>query len=165
MPKIIVDKTIVESPYRVVAKEDSQLEGDYLILPLALYMDSFDEFRSRAQVGVWLDADEEPGALRGLLGGVPVIGVNFPTFFDGRSLSNATIIRRKLGFEGELRAIGDVRRDQLEQMYRCGISAFQMSEGQNLNDALAHLEAFTYNYQSSISRPTPLFRSRSPATL
>lgn len=158
MQKIIVDKQLVESPFHVVDGETA-LQGDHLIVPLRTYLDHIEQFRARDDVGVWLDADEEAESLCGIANDLPVIGLNFPTFFDGRSLSNATIIRRKLGYEGELRAIGDVRRDQLEQMQRCGINAFQLAENQDMNDAIANLDAFTYNYQGSINRPQPLFRS------
>jgi len=89
-----------------------------------------------------------------------VIALNFPSFFDGRSLSSANILRRRYGYTGELRAIGDVRRDQLDQMQRCGINAFQLAEGQDIRKALSSLSSFSYNYQSSIDRPEPLFRQR-----
>lgn len=160
MQTLIIDKKIARSAWRIVDKDGNAAEGDQVIVPLAQYLEDAARYQARDDVGVWLDADEEAEALAGLVENLPVIAVNFPTFFDGRSLSNANIIRRKLGYRGELRAIGDVRRDQLEQMHRCGINAFQLAPGQDLNAAIAQLDAFTYHYQGSIDQPTPLFRHR-----
>jgi uncharacterized protein (DUF934 family) len=52
--------------------------------------------------------------------------LNFPAFTDGRNYSNARLLRDRYGFKGELRAIGDVLRDQLFFMHRCGFDAFAM---------------------------------------
>ena len=67
----------------------------------------------------------------------------------------------RMGYTGELRAIGDVRRDQIEQMLRCGINAFELPEGADVDAALEGLKEFSHSYQPSPSTPEPLFRKRS----
>jgi len=157
MPQLIIDKAIAESPYRVGTEAD--LAEPNILLPLAVYLEHRTQLAARNDVGIWLDAGEEAEDIATFASRLPVIALNFPTFHDGRSLSNATILRRRFNYTGEIRAIGDVRRDQLDQMQRCGINAFEMAAGQDLQQALASLSGFTYTYQGSIDRPAPLFRS------
>jgi uncharacterized protein (DUF934 family) len=65
-----------------------------------------------------------------------------------------------LNFKGDIRAVGDVLRDQLFYMQRCGFTEFAMREDQNLEHALSAFEDFHEGYQSSVDRPLPLFRRR-----
>lgn len=162
MPEIIIDRKIQDSPYRIVG--DQELAGSHLLLPLQAWLDRRSTIAGRDDLGVWLDAHEEAEALTGLVQSLPVIALNFPAFFDGRSLSNATILRRQLGYHGELRAVGDVRCDQLEQMQRCGINAFELAPGQDKARALKALAGFSYSYQGSVDRPQPLFRTTQRST-
>ena len=116
--------------------------------------------RERANAGVWVAADDEVLRLEPELNSLAVIALHFPAFSDGRGLSHATTLRSRLGYTGELRAFGDVRRDQMEQMVRCGINAFELPEGADIDGALAGLKLFSHSYQSSTNRPEPLFRTR-----
>ncbi|MDA0789145.1 MAG: DUF934 domain-containing protein [Proteobacteria bacterium] len=159
MVTIIKNDAIDESPFEVVCGDAIDLAESNQILPMATYLESLEQLRGRNDIGVWVDADEEVEALAGLLD-LQVIALNFPAFNDGRAYSSANLLRRKLGFEGEIRAIGDVRRDQLEQMVRCGFDAFEMADGQDLDAALASLKVFSDTYQIAIGTPQPLFRRR-----
>jgi uncharacterized protein (DUF934 family) len=89
-----------------------------------------------------------------------VIALSFPIFSDGRSYTSARELRSNLGYKGEIRAIGDVLRDQLFYMSRCGFDAFLMREDQNLEGALAAFNDFSEGYQASVDKPIPLFRRR-----
>lgn len=160
MPTIIKDKKLTDSPFKVASGDDIDISASHQLLPLAVWLANRETLSGRSDVGVWLDAGEEIEALESDLDHLPVIGLNFPTFFDGRNLSSASMLRRKFAYPGEIRAIGDVRRDQLDQMHRCGINAFELAEGQDEAAALASLDSFTYNYQASSARPEPLFRQR-----
>lgn len=157
--RIIKDGKIVDDVWTVLGKSDeAQHRRSYIIVPLSVWLAERDELAHRKDVGVWLNSDEEPETIGEDLDGLPAVAVNFPTFTDGRGYSIASIIRRKFAYKGELRAIGDVRRDQIEQMLRCGFNTFAVDEDQ-IEDALDGVTAFTYSYQSSIDRPEPLFRS------
>jgi len=79
---------------------------------------------------------------------------------DGRGYSIARLLRERYGWRGELRAIGDVLRDQLFYLTRCGFDAFELRAGQDAQAALTALADFSEAYQSSVERPQPLFRRR-----
>jgi uncharacterized protein (DUF934 family) len=87
-----------------------------------------------------------------------VIAVDFPKFSDGRGYSIAFNLRKRLGYTGELRAIGDVLRDQLFQMQRCGFDAYATRQDRSIDDALKGLTVFSETYQASVDQPLPLFR-------
>ena len=65
-----------------------------------------------------------------------------------------------MSFKGELRAIGDVLRDQMFYMKKCGINSFELSDAIDAEEALAAFTDFADNYQSTVEDPAPLFRRR-----
>jgi uncharacterized protein (DUF934 family) len=135
------------------------------LLPLAVWLTRRDEILASsgpnaAPYGVWLDASEGPEAIAGDLDKFAVIGVNFPKFTDGRSYSTARLLRERYGFQGEIRAIGDVLQDQLYFMKRCGIDAYALREDKDFTAALASLKDFSESYQAATDQPQPLFRRR-----
>ena len=99
------------------------------------------------------DADTSTVALEG----VDRIDLHFPKFTDGRAFSQAYLLRRRLGFTGELRATGDVLVDQLLQMQRSGFSSAVLRADQNLDHAQAQLTRFASFYQGDAAHPQPLF--------
>ena len=96
-----------------------------MIVPLAVWRSQRDALLDRAGgLGVWLDANDDPALIAGDLGHFAVIAVNFPQFTDGRGYSIGRLLRERYGWRGELRAVGDVLRDQLFYLTRCGFDAF-----------------------------------------
>ncbi len=83
------------------------------------------------------------------------IGINFPVFSDGRGYSLARLIR-EAGYEGELRAVGDVLVDQLFYMKRCGFDAFLLRADQSTEDAIQALETFSEPYQMAADEQAPI---------
>ena len=90
-----------------------------------------------------------------------MLALEFPNFKDGRSYSHARLLRERFGFRGELRAVGDVLRDQLFFMQRCGIDAFQVREDKDAEDALRGLSGFTVKYQTAADGLPPIYKTRS----
>lgn len=135
--------------------------GDILV-PLALWQAAAPELLARqsGRLGVWLDSGEDPAHIAASFGAFSLVAVHFPQFTDGRGYSMARLLRERYGWKGELRAIGDVLRDQLFYLSRCGFDAFLLSEGQDAQAALSALGDFTDAYQTSVERPLPLFRRR-----
>ncbi len=134
--------------------------GD-IIVPLAFWLERRDFLLSRAGgLGVWLDSHEEPAAIAGDLDRFALIAVNFPTFGDGRGYSIARLLRERYGYKGELRAIGEVVRDHLFFMAGCGFDAFMLRDDQDPEEALTAFGDFSDAYQTSATRPMPLFRRR-----
>jgi uncharacterized protein (DUF934 family) len=107
-----------------------------------------------------LEPHEDPAALAGRLRAAARVEVNFPKFSDGRGYSIARLLRERHGYTGELRAVGDVQRDQLFYLSRVGFDAFLLREGEDAEGALAALADFSEAYQASVERPQPLFRRR-----
>lgn len=162
MPRLIKGESIVEDGWFWVEDKAATLadlpEGD-VIVPLALWQTEADRLLERdGAVGVWLDSDEEAEALAGDLDQLPLIGLNFPVFGDGRNLSNAVLLRTRLGYSGELRALGDVAQDQLSYMRRCGIDAFLLAPGHDPELEISGLKVMHDYYQGDVLEPRPLFR-------
>ncbi|WP_423194798.1 MULTISPECIES: DUF934 domain-containing protein [unclassified Cupriavidus] len=114
--------------------------------------------RDQAITGLWLAPEDEPGDAEAWFGRVAVIGVDFPVFRDGRGFSTAYLLRTRYHWAGPLRAIGDVLRDQLNFMKRCGFDQFAVRADKNIDDAIKGFTEFTVAYQASVDEPLPLFR-------
>ena len=91
------------------------------------------------------------------LGGVDRVELHFPKFSDGRAYSQAFLLRRRLGFTGDLRATGDVLVDQLVQMQRSGFSSAVLRADQDLAHAQRQFSRFPDFYQGDAVRPQPRF--------
>ena len=91
------------------------------------------------------------------LEGVNRIDLHFPKFTDGRAYSQAFLLRRRLGFAGELRATGDVLIDQLVQMQRTGFDVAVLREGVDASAAQRQFERFAGFYQGSAVETKPQF--------
>ena len=117
-----------------------------------------DALRGRnAPIGVRLKNDEQAQALGDDVHRLSVIEVEFPKFTDGRAFSQARILRDKLGYQGEVRGIGTILRDQFLYMTRCGIDTVELPEGKPIDGYLAALGEFTAWYQpASDGRKTVL---------
>jgi uncharacterized protein (DUF934 family) len=103
-------------------------------------------------VGVILMSHEDPILLNGHLDGIGLIAIDFPRFSDGRGNSLANLVRTRLNWRKEVRAVGDVAIDQLFFMGRCGFDAFALREGQDVARAVAAFQDFPYVYQNNADR-------------
>jgi uncharacterized protein (DUF934 family) len=110
--------------------------------------------------GVLLGPADDPEAIAGRLHELSVVAIDFPQFTDGRGYSIARLLRERYGFEGEIRAVGEVLRDNLFYLSRCGFDSFLLSDQADLEGAIDYLSAFSDGYQASVERPQPLFRRR-----
>ncbi len=85
------------------------------------------------------------------------IGIEFPAFNDGRGLSLAVLLRTRIGFQGDLRATGNIHEDVLHYMIRCGFTSFDLPPERDAQTALASLRPYSAFYQGSASAPEPAF--------
>jgi uncharacterized protein (DUF934 family) len=164
MQRIIKNGQVVDESWHLLPK-DTTLDGlsncDDLIVPLALWIEHPRALKARdGGLGVWLEAGEEIEEIADQLDNFQVIALNFPAFTDGRHCSSAYLLRTRYGYKGEVRAIGDVLRDQLFALQRCGFDAFALREDKDPQDALKAFEEFSQVYQASSDQPQPLFRRR-----
>ena len=132
-----------------------------IVVPLAQWRAKRYELVVRREpVGVWLEPDDDPALIAADLGRLALVAVRFPKFADGRGYSTAVLLRTRHGYEGELRAIGDVGRDQLFLLKRCGFDSFALAPHRDPEAAVASLNDFSLRYQGSVDDPLPLFRKR-----
>lgn len=129
-----------------------------LILPFAWWVSngSDSEVMKRAlrgDIGVWFSADDDIVAHAEVIHAGKkfwsLMAVDFPIFRDGRGFSTATLLRERLAWAGEIRAIGDVLVDQLLQMARVGFDAFELREDQDLNLGLKQFSLYSVTLQNS----------------
>lgn len=139
----------------VIAADDGRV-----FTPLAEWLATPAETRGRA---VLLAADDDPHALADALGGLEAIAVAFTIFKDGRGFSIARILRSRLHWRGELRAVGDIARDQLNYLARCGFDVLALRDDQDADACLAAFNEFSVVYQGAADEPLPLFRRRAEA--
>jgi uncharacterized protein (DUF934 family) len=166
--QIIKGRAVVADDWSVLrlaegeTPESVAVPAGKIIVPLTVWQAQRDTLLGRAgangQLGLWFAADEQAHTAKDDLDKFAVIAVDFPKFSDGRGYSIAFNLRKRLGYTGELRAIGDVLRDQLFQMHRCGFDAYATRQDRSIHDALKGLTVFSETYQASVDQPLPLFR-------
>ena len=139
-------------------------DGD-LLLPLAVWLGHRDALialrkKTGVRLGLRVESHDDPETFAADLGEFALIAVHFAQFTDGRGYSLARLLRERHGYRRELRAVGDVLRDNLFYLSRCGFDAFALANAANLDTDLASLRDFSDGYQASVERPQPLFRRR-----
>jgi uncharacterized protein (DUF934 family) len=163
MPRLIKDRALVDDRWTLLRDATTLAAVPStapVIVSLALWRLEHESLSARGDVGVWLKPDDDPDALAGDVGRLPLIAVDFPKFTDGRGYSIARLLREKYRYTGELRAIGDVLRDQLYYLQACGFNAFALRADRDPCEALSSFGDFMDNYQATATRPVPLFRRR-----
>ena len=164
MPQLIKNGALIADGWTLVREAASvaDLPGISVIVPLAFWLAARDDLRARRDVGVWLAPADDPALLAADAATLPLIAVEFPKFTDGRGYSIGRLLRERFGFGGELRAIGDIQRDQLYYLAQCGFNAFALRDDRSADDALAGLAVFSDGYQLTHAR-VPWFRRRDTA--
>jgi uncharacterized protein (DUF934 family) len=111
------------------------------------------ERANNGEIGVWFSADEDILKHAEIIEAGkelwPLVAAHFPIFRDGRSFSTAALLRDRLGWQGEVRAIGDVLIDQLLQGARVGFDSFELRPDQNLELGLNQFNLFSVTTQNS----------------
>lgn len=164
MPEIIKNKTVVADDWTVLRLAEGDVADSVaipdgkVVVPLKVWQAQRATLQDRQALGVWIASNERAEELKDDLGNFQVIAVDFPKFADGRGYSIAYNLRARLKYTGELRAIGDVLRDQLFYMQRVGFDAFAVRADRNIHDALKGLTDFSETYQTSWDQKNPLFR-------
>lgn len=165
MPQLIKDRAIAVDRFALLreAATLADVPAGAAIVPLALWRAERGALLRRGDVGVWLGPTDDPAALADDVGALPLIAVDFPKFTDGRGYSIGRLLRDRYGYKGELRAIGDVLRDQLFALAECGFDAFALRADRDPADALASFADFAGVYASTSRTPQPWFRRRAAA--
>ena len=127
--------------------------GCPLIVPLVeLRRDRLSWRQWPGALGVRIAPDDAPEALSDELPGLELVAVEFPNPGDGRGYSLGRLLRERMGFRGELRAVGaGVRQDQVFLMSRCGFDSMQLAPGEDLEAARRALQRYDVAYQPAVA--------------
>ena len=160
MRRIINNRQIIEDRWRQVADDETLPPQGAVIVSLARWRQERQTLLARPdrQVGIALKNDVPVADIAAELPYLTAIALEFPTFKDGRALTQARLLRERYGYRGELRAMGDVLRDQVFFMQRCGFDTFELRSDRSLEDALEAFDEFTVTYQPAADEPLPLYR-------
>lgn len=141
-----------------------------VLLPLTVWLANKADLGNRlaaGEIGIVLQTHEPIEQLTEAfddLNSLPVIAVYVEKFADGRNFTLGNLLRMRYGFKNELRAVGDIMRDQLYFLKRSGFDSYEIKEGRNAEEAIASLSDFTQPYQGATD-DVPVWRrlNRSPA--
>ncbi|MDY6799384.1 MAG: DUF934 domain-containing protein [Pseudomonadota bacterium] len=170
MPEIITqDGTIKQDDWVLVSRpEDGEPlklpENQPALIPMDIWLADPHAIVHKPGLGIWLESHDEPERLEGMVNDLPLIAVNFPKFSDGRGYSIGRLLRERLGYRNELRAVGDVLLDQLQFMKRCGFDSYALRPDKDINKAARCLNFFSQSYQAATDTDIPLFRRRAGQT-
>ncbi len=145
----------------LVGEEDAVPASGDVILSLARFQAEgaalLDDGRS---VGVVLESDQAVEDLAYDLPRLSLVALRFPKFRDGRAYTSARLLRERFGFGGEIRAVGDVNREQAGFFVRCGFDAFEPADGSTPEQWLAAAHRFRHVYQRGADGREPAFVER-----
>ncbi len=154
---------IVDDPWTAVDDDMALPEGG-AIVSLERWQAEREQLQARnAPLGVRLGSDQPPTLIADDLERFGVVALDFPTFKDGRAFSYARMLRERYKYAGEVRAVGEVLRDQFLYMHRCGFDAFEVASEQAAKDwraALAEIDVFYQRGVDGSPSVTKLRRDR-----
>lgn len=158
--RVIKDGVVVDDGWQRVADDEPLPAGD-VIVSWKRWQAERDALAAReGRLGVVIDGFVDVAAVAADQDRFALIGLEFPTFADGRCYSHATLLRTRHGYKGELRAVGDVLRDQLFFMARCGIDSYALRPDKDPEDALRAFKDFSVKYQPAADGAPPIYRLR-----
>ena len=145
---LLKDGKLIDDPWSHIADEVAIPASGQVIVGLKRWREERDSLIKRKDpVGVRLQSDHTAGDVADDLEHLGVVALAFPVFKDGRAYSNARRLRERHGYTGEIRAIGNVLRDQYLFMLRCGFDALEVKEGETEKDWQKATKAFSVFFQ------------------
>lgn len=132
---LLKDGRVEPDHYTDASAAESLPAGGDLIVSLAQWQAHRHDLTGRpGALGIRLRSDEKPDQIAADLEHFDLVALEFPRFRDGRAFSHARLLRERLGYSGELRAVGDVSLEQLHFMHRVGFNAFAIDSGDAARD-------------------------------
>jgi uncharacterized protein (DUF934 family) len=142
-----------DDPWVVETEEQTAGSNERAILSLAAFVEKAKAGESG--LGVLINPADDVTDLQPYLDHIALVAVAFPAFNDGRAFSHASLLRTRLSFAGEIRAVGDVLIDQVPLMLRCGIDSFAVTNATALKRlGEGRLPGIDQHYQPT-ARPSP----------
>ena len=163
--KVVIFKLTGEASLNEYQIENTKFPEDgKIILPALVFLNHQKDLAQRIsknEIGIWIETHEEINSLFEKIDDInqlPLISVRVRKFADGRIFSIGNMLRMKYEFRHELRAIGDVLRDQLFFLKRSGFNSFLIREDRDVNDALLGLKDFSTPYQGAVDQKKPAWK-------
>jgi uncharacterized protein (DUF934 family) len=147
----------LQDRWRSLADTGSPAPLDHALLALAQWQAARECWPEGIATGVIVPNDADVEALAPDLPRLALVALQFPKWTDGRAYSQARLLRVRLRFRGEVRAIGDVVVDMLPLLARTGFDAAQLRADQKPEAARHALAAFSGHYQGDVVQPAPAF--------
>lgn len=145
---LVKNRAVVDDPWVRIDDGGDLPLGAAAIVTLERWTRDGDALaRRHGKLGILLHSDQSPAAVAEHLARFDLVALEFPRFTDGRAYSYARLLRERYRFAGELRAVGNVLRDQLFFMHRCGFDAFEVAEGTDVGRWLTALDEISVAYQ------------------
>jgi uncharacterized protein (DUF934 family) len=160
---ILRNGELVADDWTVIEDGRTELapDGGRVIVTLARWLAEREALVAKSEaVGVLVPNTADIEAIYPEIRDRQLIALQFPTFTDGRALSQAVVLRKRLGFSGELRAVGDVIQDLVFWLGRCGFDSIVPRKDQNLEACRAALDELTVAYQAAADEHTPVWVRR-----
>ena len=153
----------VEDTWTPVEDIEALPESGPAIVPLELWESARAHLMGRNQpLGVRLKNDQSLERIAEDIPHFALVALEFPKFSDGRAYSQATLLRDRYGFTGEVRAVGAVKRDQAQFMKRCGFDTFEVPTQAEADAWAEALSRYDLAYQPAPDGAAPVFRRRHP---
>jgi uncharacterized protein (DUF934 family) len=152
--------SLAEDPFTTVGDDEVLPPGDVIISLTRFQTDGEGLLSEGRQVGVRVKSDEEVEALAYDLPRIAVVALEYPKYRDGRAFTSARLLRERLNYKGEVRAVGDVLRTQAGFMVRCGFDAFEPADGSTVENWERATQRFRHVYQRSADGRAPAFEER-----
>jgi uncharacterized protein (DUF934 family) len=164
---VVKDGRIVEDRWVHIADgEDIPMDAAIIVGADRWLADRASLVHRNAETGIRLRNDQSPEDLGEDLYRFGVVALEFPAFKDGRAYTQARLLRERYRFDGEVRAYGDVLRDQLLFMQRCGIDAFEIRKPEDAEAFAAAVGEISVFYQPAADtrHPVSALRNRAVAS-
>jgi uncharacterized protein (DUF934 family) len=144
---VVIDEWVRYDRYRSLGGATRVLVS---VADLARYPRYFE--RSTLRLGLDLEVDDAVDNVITWLPRVELVRLNFGAFSDGRPFSQARLLRERYAYRGDIRAHGQVLRDQLSFMQRCGINQFSLADGEDVGLALDAFQDISETYQPPLQQ-------------
>lgn len=156
--RVIKDGQVVDDSWQFIADGEPVPEGDVIVTHGRWQQERAALSGRPGRLGIRIDATLPVAVLAPDCAHFALIALQFAQSGDGRPYSQAMLLRQRHGYRGELRALGEVLRDQLLFMHRCGIDSFALRADQDADAAIAALSEFSLAYQPAAD-DTPVVAS------
>lgn len=156
---LLINREVVTDNWTLVNEETLEQAGD-IIVPLALYLENQEALQTReGQLAIQVNGDDDLEPVLENLDKFPLIAVDFPAFRDGRGFSIARLLVRA-GYKGEIRATGDVGRDRIAYLERCGFTAIQIADEIYKPEMLEAFTEVSNYYQSAADKVRAVYHQQ-----